>query len=345
MTESPRRTEIAAYLVAVERHLSDLPEPVREDLLSDLDSHLAEVVADLAPGTTLVDLLGSPESYARELRETAETEREEAGARMRRRFRETVEPLVSRTRAAADRYAASTGHTDAADLAARLRPGWWVARGVLVAALFVYWLSAAQYGVTGFRVLGSLPGLILLTAAVLFGAWASLRIGAKSLEWGRDRRRWTAAAGLAILAISAYQFAWFLGVPQVEYVETDYSGGATDVGDVYVYDADGQLLTDVYLLDEYGNPIELGDPWTCTDEYGQPMATYDVDYGYQYPLCSVGGRLPLEDPSTAEPTASETSMESEPATTPEPDPTASAEPTADTSASEVPTTSEESATS
>ncbi|GAA1674429.1 hypothetical protein GCM10009830_21070 [Glycomyces endophyticus] len=334
MTESPRSTEIAAYLAAVERRLSDLPAVIRDDLMTDLDSHLAEVAADLPPGTTLVDLLGAPEAYARELRETAEVPKAPAGERLRSRFKELTAPVAARTRAAADRYAASTGHADAADLAGRLRPGWWAVRGVLVAALFVYWLSAAQYGVTGFQVLGSLPGLILLVAAVLVGMWASLRIGARSLEWGRDRRRWTAAAGLAIVALSAYQFAWFLGVPTVEYVETDYTGDA-QVDDVYVYDEHGELLTGVYLLDEHGYPIQLGDPWACTNQLGEPYATADDRYGYQYPLCMVDGELPM-DPTPSEspsgtptdfPSESPTELATDPSTTPEEPATDSAAPT------------------
>jgi hypothetical protein len=323
MTDAPKRTsEIAAYLAAVERHLGDLPEAIRLDLMSELDLHLAEVAADVGPGMTLRDLLGSPESYARELRETAEVQKEPATARLRRSLLTAAAPLANRTRAAADKFAASTGHDDAADLALRLRPGWWVLRGAIVAALFVYWLAGAQFGVSGYSLFGSVPGLIFAVAVLLVCVWISLRIGAKTPEWGQRRRRWTAVAGVAIIALAGYQFSWMItGAAPVEYIETYVEGGAYDhVTDIHVYDEDGRQLTGVYLFDQNGDPLWIGDPTLCegsawrdpfaeeTDEYGQTVDdqfTEDgesSELGYQYPLCDGSG----ENGATPTPTPTET---------------------------------------
>ena len=117
MTTTPdRSTEIASYLTAVERHLNDLPTHIRQDLMSELDAHLTEVAADLEPGAALRDLLGSPEAYARELRETAEVDKERASVRMRRKLSETAAPALARFRGAADKYAVSTGQVEAVSL-------------------------------------------------------------------------------------------------------------------------------------------------------------------------------------------------------------------------------------
>lgn len=322
MTDAPNRTtEIAAYLVAVERHLADLPEAIREDLLSDLDTHLAEVAADLAPGTTLRDLLGSPEAYARELRETAEVPKEGAGVRLRRSLREAAAPATRRLRAWSDRYAASAGLADAAELVERLRPGWWVLRGVLAALLIAYLLAASQYNATGYHLFGSLPWALFSIAAAVFGAWVSLRVGARSRDWGRRRRMLTGAFGVGLVLYSFYAFSAIV-VPLYwydDYGMTESSYFVEDgVTDVQVYDEDGNPLTGVYLFDQNGNPLWLGDPYSCAPPPSDPFeretapadgseyesapaggfatvppdyeAEVDFDerfpYGYQYPLCA-----------------------------------------------------------
>jgi hypothetical protein len=358
MTTTPdRSTEIASYLAAVERHLNDLPAHIRQDLMSELDAHLTEVAADLEPGAALRDLLGSPEAYARELRETAEIDKEPVSTRMRRKLSETAAPALAGLKGAADRYAASTGHTDAAELRERLRPGWWVLRGAIVAALFVYWLSAAQYGVTGYSIFGSIPGLLLMVAVLLVCVWASMRLGAKSLEWRGRRRRWMIAGGIALVALAGYQFAWLYTFSSVDLIssagyEDDtyvYSQGQ-DVTDIYVYDENGDPLTGVYLFDQNGNPLWIGDPYSCetapgnpfdgspTDEWGneleEPTESADEALGYQYPLCADGpnGTAPVESATPGEEPTSELPTEddstgAEQSTAPAPSETPSESPT------------------
>ncbi|GAA2133874.1 HAAS signaling domain-containing protein [Glycomyces algeriensis] len=361
MTTTPdRSTEIASYLAAVERHLNDLPAHIRQDLMSELDTHLSEVAADLEPGAALRDLLGSPEAYARELRDTAEVEKEPVAIRMRRKFSDTAAPALARVKGAADKYAVSTGHADAAELRERLRPGWWVLRGAIVAALFVYWLASAQFGVTGYSIIGSLPGLLLVVAVLLVSVWASMRLGAKSMDWRGRRRRWMIAGGIAIVALAGYQFSWILtGAIPTRYVETQYvddGSGYGYISDLYVYDENGNPLTGVYLFDQDGNPIYLGDPTLCESTPGNPFATPSEDdyryedegtameqnLGYQYPLCAsqdaatmpageaptaeegVATELPSEGPApTAGETPSELETSPEPAAsaTPDPEPT------------------------
>lgn len=64
MTDTPVRTEAAAYRDAVERHLADLLEEIRQDLTAGLRAHLADVAADLRPGETLEHRLGGPARFA-----------------------------------------------------------------------------------------------------------------------------------------------------------------------------------------------------------------------------------------------------------------------------------------
>ncbi|THV31324.1 HAAS signaling domain-containing protein [Glycomyces paridis] len=356
MTDATSRTtEIAGYLAAVERHLGDLPEAIRQDLMSDLDAHLAEVAADLDDGVALRDLLGSPEAYARELRETAEVPRERAAARLRRGLRETAAPLTRRVKTWSDRYAVSTGHADAAELVERLRPGWWVARGVIAAMLVVYILSATQYNTYGSLPFDSLSWLLFTAAAVLFFVWVSLRLGRRSQTWGRRRRWWTGAAGIALVVYALYGFAWpyALNYGGNDFVETSYYDETSHITDIQVFDENGEPIDGVYLFDQNGDPLMLGDSWSCfeaEDQYedpyaqdrfeaeqesraaatgfpetGLPGAEPDPELGYLYPICDTPAEDPTEGPSE-EPTATE-----------DPTPSASEETPTDAEPTEAPT--------
>lgn len=353
MTDAPSRTaEIDAYLVAVERHLADLPEAIREDLMSDLDAHLAEVAADLDPGVALGDLLGSPEAYARELRETAEVPRERTGDRLRRGLRETAEPLTRRLRTWADKYAVSTGHADAAEMRERLRPGWWVIRGVLVALLFLYLLAVSQFNASGYYVFGSLLGTLLAVVVVLLGVWASMRIGAKSREWSPRKRWWTGLVGVGLAVYAAYGLLWpltgFVPMSALETAAHDLDQEGSYVTDIQVYDENGDPVTGVYLFDQNGEPLWIGDPWSCEPEEEDPFATDhratediegtgfpetagideepDPDLGYLYPICGTPADGPTEpapsEPPSEDPTPSGTATPSETAA---PDDTATAD--------------------
>src|SRR5215470_14082596 len=57
------------YARRVEEALADLPQGQRKQLLADLAAHLAEITDD---GRPVVDQLGPPEEYARELRAAAD---------------------------------------------------------------------------------------------------------------------------------------------------------------------------------------------------------------------------------------------------------------------------------
>jgi uncharacterized membrane protein len=61
-----RPDDVALYGTAVRAALADLSPDEREELLEDLEDHLAEVAAE--PGASLTDRLGDPQQYASELR-------------------------------------------------------------------------------------------------------------------------------------------------------------------------------------------------------------------------------------------------------------------------------------
>jgi hypothetical protein len=322
MTESPdRSSEIAAYRLAVERHLSDLQAVERDELLADLESHLEEVASELEPGASLADRVGSPEAYARELRDAMAVEREGSKVRLRRSLEQVFAPVANRVRRVADRFAVSSGAEDAGSLRRALKPGWWVLRGVLVAMLFAYWLSAMQI-VVGYSLFNSFAGFLILSAVTIFSVWLSLKLGVRSEHWQRRRQLMLAAGGwlLGLFVVSQYS-AMVTGFSLLDIAPTNYVYDEIDryehVTDVYVYDADGNLLTGVYLFDQHGEPLLLGDPhrcegmrpdtpfnaWSDEDSTGAEIDwSRDERLGYQYPLCLLvvePSEEPLDDPTAA----------------------------------------------
>ena len=351
MTDTPRNAEVADYEAAVRRHLAGLPAAVREDLLADLETHLTEVAADLEPGVTLVDRLGTPAAYASELREAAEVDGAPSETPPGQRFA----AAMARAGGLADRYTVSAGAGSFAEFWKSLKPGWWVLRGVAAAGLVFYALMAFL----GFYL--SFPAaLVVLVVLSLAGIWCSLRFAARSANW-RTRGRWALTiGGIALVWLAAASF--FSVYDNVYSMTGSSSEGYYEeyswVQDVYPYTEDGELLTDVYLFDQDGAPLNLGDPSQCAvldedpfdentveDPFGEfetegsfgdsnagQSYDYDDQYGYQYPLCVADGDEPTSDPS-------ETPTIDDATETPTDDATES--PTADeTTSSETPTPAE-----
>ncbi|ONI81398.1 hypothetical protein ALI144C_18830 [Actinosynnema sp. ALI-1.44] len=68
---SDKPTAVRVYLARVRTSLADLPPTEVEEILDDVRPHLAEIEAEMGPGArvdALIERLGTPESYAAELR-------------------------------------------------------------------------------------------------------------------------------------------------------------------------------------------------------------------------------------------------------------------------------------
>ncbi|HEX2143900.1 MAG TPA: hypothetical protein VHG10_05255 [Glycomyces sp.] len=375
MTDTPRNTEVADYEAAVRRHLADLPSADREDLLADLETHLTEVAADLEPGVSLVDRLGTPEAYANELREAAGVE--DAGVEEPQggsSARHTFAAGLARAERYADRVTGSAGAGTFQEFRKSLVPAWWVLRGAAAACLLVYVMLQLAGGPVSYPILTPEFIVVLTILAAAVGAWYSVRLGVRSAGWKRGPRWALTLGGVLVVWIAAAQFAdVFFGTTYVEYAESGYDPYSY-VEDVYPYSADGELLTGVYLFDQHGTPLYIGDPDRCSvlteDPFGQTVpeefddsTTEDAngefeseepfgnsgtgesfdsggEYGYQYPMCVPGGgagATPSESSTeTPEPDASESPTD-EPAAT-------SASPTTDSSPTDEPAATSEAPT-
>ncbi|MEV4014798.1 hypothetical protein AB0J35_30290 [Nonomuraea angiospora] len=283
------------YAQAVRDALADHPE--RNELLEDLDDHLAEIAAE--SDLPLEDRLGPPEVYAEELA-AAYGDRPESGGK--RRIDPRAWALGAHTRLMGQGpYRSFVGFLP------ELRPGWWVLRGYLLAMLLT--ALAGEGGI----VPSSLAGWALVAA----GVWVSVWIG--------RRRRGRLAAGLVGALNLVAALTLFAGMVEAasydseqvrvvmanpEPVWVDEASSNDRVYNIKPYAKDGTPLSDVYLYDQDGKPLT-----TNPENFG-----YKVDRSCGEPILN---RYPLpliQQDEGIDPDAAATAKPPCPTPTPTPTP-------------------------
>ncbi|MEV0148565.1 MULTISPECIES: hypothetical protein [unclassified Nonomuraea] len=259
-------TSIAEYAQAVRDALADHPE--REELLEDLDDHLAEIAAE--SDATLEERLGPPATYAEEL--AAAYGGRPAGRQRRRldlrRRLEDLHALLLRK----GPYRALVGFLPG------LRPGWWVLRGYVLAMLL------ADLATDDHVVPDNLGEWVIVAAAV----WASVWLGRRGGGRVALPVALVANAVTGVTLLAGYALAMHLATSddRLQAIGSDrvmmetVSGVDGEVYNIKPYAKDGTPLTDVYLYDQDGNPVI-----THPENYG-----YSVDRSCGEPILN---RYPL----------------------------------------------------
>ncbi|GAB2810016.1 hypothetical protein GCM10022221_04270 [Actinocorallia aurea] len=324
---------VTEYAAAVRAALADIPQADREELLEDLEEHLAEVAAE--HDGPLEGRLGTPQSYAAELR-AAYTDA--APVKTRRGARELLSTVDVRRRRVKDSVLppGSTLRVVLGDL----RPIWWVARGY-----FTGFLLNAILGEGRAYIPNDPFALLVMLLAVCGSVWL-----------GSRARRGAPRRTAAVLAVAALTGLGLLGgMAFAATAEDDHAeavaisaGPLGDVANIYVFTKDGKPVKDVLLYDQWGEPILTApEGWGYIERGGDPLM------GNLYPkeICAVNGMVsamvpscPGEaqgfDPYDSAPTfpavAPTATVPAEPFE-PEPVPTGSASPEARPSPSESPT--------
>jgi hypothetical protein len=228
------RQDVRAYLDALEAQLEDLPPDERQEVLDDLQAHLAEVAAE--SDEPLDRRLGSPDAYAAELRASAGygPARAASSGRVARMIRRWIDAVRS---------------------APEAQPTWWVVRGLLLAPL-VWQIGGGFPDHDG----GLLGGVVL--AAV--GAALSVALGRRTAS-GQQRSLNIAVTVVALIALPM-AFVQLRDAAQQRYVYVDDGAGqppgflqASDgrpIFNIYPFAADGTPLEGVLLYDQDGVPID-----------------------------------------------------------------------------------------
>ncbi|AGL14606.1 hypothetical protein [Actinoplanes sp. N902-109] len=305
---STAQDEIAAYVFAVRAALGDLPEGQRDELLEDLSEHLFEVMAADGQGS-LVERVGSPEAYAAELRNTAPYVGGFPDPPARPNpLVELRDRLLPHLHTADLRAGRVLGYERLSDFGRLLRPAWWVLRGYLLAMLVAALLD------NGDQPLGLLPRIggsdALAVLLVAGGVIASVWFGRRRFELKQGPRYGLYAGSAVLVIVGLSGFFAADGNSRDSYYSnvTGYDNPYSGIEDVFVYDDQGNLVTNARLLDQNGQPIHLGNA-SCYDE--EQGFSEDRTPGV-YPFCPL--KAPFRAPSaSADPSAS-------------PDPSASAAP-------------------
>lgn len=270
--------EVETYFEGVHDALIDLPQEVRDELLEELPDHLAEVAAE--EGGTLVERLGEPAAYAAELRAAAglepATELDSSVPWSHRLDR--LRDLAQRVNV---QGAKLVGYERLTDLARALQPGWWLARGWIVAQLLTGTRSRdTWHGFIPSIGNNSVAGFVLLLVVLAASIW----IGTRCRGWSRWPRLVSALLSVGLALWGMQVLMRNVGGTVFQYSSYGTATNPLDqVQDVYVYDQNGQPVPNARLYDQNGQPIQLGSGY-CPDGSVGPYVNQQTD-GWTYPIC------------------------------------------------------------
>ncbi len=322
MTAPTTTPEITRYTEAVRAALADLSAEDRDDLMEDVEPHLAEVAAEQSG--SLEGRLGPPADYAAELRTSAGLPVGADPARRSFSARLSAALAGSTLGRSIDGITRSSRYGALRAFLPDLRPGWWVLRGYLLGWV----LAASSSG-------GGTPGLLPRFAGnYLFGllvtllaVWASVRLGRYALRRPKAKA-WFVVANLLLIVV------YVIAVSRItedahnrvfnnqgyQPVPSGLSVDGSPVTNIFVYDSQGRPLTNVQLFDQDGRALSVVDQSDQSDRFGgqQIRQRYDAD---GRPVDNV---FPREPVTGVAPPGPFTAPHLAPSATPSPAPSAAA---------------------
>lgn len=268
-----RQAEIGAYATAVRAALADVPAERSEELLEDLEEHLAEVGED--GDGSLESRLGPPAGYARELR--------------------TAAGLPDRPDASRSGRAEWVGRLRSSEPARQVRaflpelqPAWWVVRAwAAVTAIDLVFVGGTSFPLP---TLGLGPfGLVATAAAIVWSVRLGLRARAGAIRPGRLAVVANTALGLATL-VAVVALADRSEVASAEPVSYDNAppgflthDDGTPITNIHPYSSSGEPLTGVLLYDQDGRPIDDLADWTAEGGEVEPVPDAPPQPANAYP--------------------------------------------------------------
>lgn len=304
--------QVAAYADQVRAHLADLGAEAVDELTDGLEADLAEELAERSatvgavPGDeTVLDLarvFGPASVYAAELRSAAGLA--PAGPAVRRRpvrdaLRKNAESWSEDAHHLLDAIRGLPGGRWAVETTVALRPLWWVARGwVWFVAVGGFYRLRYPWSIRQFYVPETGAAWLLLLALVLVSvAWGRGGLTRpRALRLGLGFAHAAAVVAVLPLVVSASALVADARVGQpypvevlVEVPAEPDDGVIVDgmyVSNLFVYDAQGNPLQDVQIVDDRGRPVR-----TVTDGSASDWQLPGVDEAWAFaPSADESGR-------------------------------------------------------
>lgn len=304
-TDVTERT-IDTYVQDVAAQLNGLEEEERAELLDDLRSHLREVINE-NPGSSLNDLVGTPESYAKELLASAgvvttQKPKKQRFTHIQKRYEETTKS-----------FKATTAGQITTKYATILAPAWWVARAYLLVTLVTsiiagtshsfyvgsvgQWPTSFALSYPGFPIphlLGStIIGFLAIIALIPLSVAIGQRSAEKSLTTPVKRIVTVSSVVLVVFGIglmsygtsnSAQVIYQNYATPQDRCLSNSANQHVTNL---YPYGTDGKLLDNVLIYDQTGKPID-----NLCPEYDEQGRRLVNEYGKDANGAAVYGIFP-----------------------------------------------------
>ena len=241
--------DIEDYVAAVGRHLADLPDDDRAELLDELRGHATSLRRE-EPDVDLEARLGPASAYARELRDAAGLP--ERGPR----------PLTLRTRAVKARLRSSRIAPVATRFATEMAPLGWALRGAVVAWLVLALTARSRTPAHG----------ILVVAVALAAWWAAPRLR----RWARPGLRRLVLRALDVITVVV------IGLLCMQYVTDGTAPSEADSSAAFPIStgvvSNGNPVTQIHAVGPDGSPLTVA----LYDQDGTPL---DTQSGFDAVAC------------------------------------------------------------
>lgn len=272
---------IRSFADAVRAQLADLPAEEIDDLVEGLVGDLTDQAAD---HDGAIDL-GDPAAYAAELRSAAGLPERSAVASTKTPWHERVAMRAGRL---VGRIRSSVFGAWLLDLLVALRPAWWVLRGLVLAALVTIPAGLGPRTLTGYA---GRPAQVYTWALIVLFVLISV-------QWGRGRwlpKNWLRHITVVVSVIALFVMPALFGYLATMIISStnvrNYSYeeprglllDGTQIGNLFVYDKDGNPITGAQLYTDKGTPVNLygsdspdlstgvNGPWQAADSVTVPF--------------------------------------------------------------------------
>lgn len=251
----------ARYLEKVRAELIDISEEEREEIVQDLEAHLAEL-----DDSQIVEQLGDPSVFAAEFRRSAglegSTGRPDTAWKRIRRFRARLDTWAARL-ASVTRWAT-------------VRPTWVGVRGWLVVSIIAGRIESEPFRQFPIPSIGNstFVGLLMVLGATWLSVW--LDRTPRSEVRGATSAVYSAIAGLllvfAVVTPLAHGNSEHLVDDSYLYFNRLTTADGNQVNNIYAYDFEGHPV-DVLLFDSEGRPLLALPPYVYEDAELNPGAS------------------------------------------------------------------------